>query len=96
MLSAEFGMNSVMCVLFCDFLRSAQRILLFLVPNDRLPRYLHLVMWFACFGGVCVWTGGHPTSGDFGLFWWGLNGLLVRHTELFRYVVFAQFCVFGP
>ena len=42
-----------MNALFVDFLVQIQWIELIIVPNDRLPRCLHLGMWFACFGGVC-------------------------------------------
>ena len=65
-----------MFALICDFLRSAQRIIVLLVPNGRSLRYLHLGMWFASFGLSLqvIWV----EMGFFCLF-------LFRHAVLVRY-----------
>ena len=86
--------NSAFLACLCDFLRSVQLIVVILVPNGRLFRYLHLGMWFVILV-VCGGTGGHSHLARFlSRLVWGSIGRLLRHTELFRYVVFAQFCVF--
>ena len=45
--------NSALLACLCDFLQSVRRIVVILVPNGRLFRYLHLGMWFVIFS--CLW-----------------------------------------
>ena len=88
--------NSALLACLCDFLQSIERIVVILVSNGRLFRYLHLGMWFVIFG--CLWWDRwpFPFRAILSRSVWGSNDRLVRHTELFWYAVFAQFCVFEP